>query len=109
VEEDSPPGKRSLDDIDTAIMKRLLEVWFSWKRTLGDDMDIRMVTIWQHMTKSFGLKYRVSQNLVSIELTRKESKKSTTPSTSRAKIGLLSVSFFRSPSMESCANAFFSL
>jgi hypothetical protein len=26
VEEDSPPGKRSLDDIDTAIMKRLLEV-----------------------------------------------------------------------------------
>jgi hypothetical protein len=55
---DLRPGTPPLDDIDAAILKRLLEIPFSSLRTLSEDLQIPRFTIWKHMTKSFGLRYR---------------------------------------------------
>jgi hypothetical protein len=43
--DDPRPGRTSLDDIDAAILKQLLEAPFSSLRTLSEDLHIPMITV----------------------------------------------------------------
>jgi hypothetical protein len=57
--EDGPrPGRVPLDHIDAAIVKRLLIAPFSSVQTLTNDLDIRIVMIWEHMIIPLGLQCR---------------------------------------------------
>jgi hypothetical protein len=58
---DSRPEKPPLDDVDAAILKRLLEAPFSSFQTLSEDLHIPRITVREHMTKLLGLQCRHSK------------------------------------------------
>jgi hypothetical protein len=55
IGDDPRPGRPPLDDVDAAILKRLLEAQFSSLRTLSEDLHIPRIAVWEHKTKYLGL------------------------------------------------------
>jgi hypothetical protein len=55
IGDDPRAGRPPLDDVDAAILKRLLEALFSSLRTLSEDLHIPRVTVWEHTTKYLSL------------------------------------------------------
>jgi hypothetical protein len=58
IRDDPRSGRPSLDDVDAAILKQLLEAPLSSLRTLSEDLHILRITVWEHMTKSLSLQCR---------------------------------------------------
>jgi hypothetical protein len=58
VEDEPRSGRPSLDDVDAAILKQLLETPFFSLRTLSVNLHIPKVAVCEHMTKSLGLQCR---------------------------------------------------
>jgi hypothetical protein len=75
IEDDPRPGKPLLDDYDATILKRPLEAPFSSLRSLSEDLHIPRITVWEYMTKSFGLQccyFKLVSNMFMEELRKKQ-------------------------------------
>jgi hypothetical protein len=74
IKNDPRPGSSPLDDIDIAILKKLLRAPFSSLRRFSEDLSIPRVTLWVQMTNSLRLQcghFKQVSSMITEELRRK--------------------------------------